>query len=246
MNSFIDRHRNEMGTQAHTMKQAVKFTFDTYFGDGPKQAHRAPDVEMRVTEADVENARKIGYAEGFDAGEREAAARADESLANSIRQLAESSAALLAALDSQIAISRKEAVSVALEAARKLAPALIATRPEAEIEAVLRECLSHLNREPHILLRVSVSLVEGLKETVDRMAMERGLAGRIILLGEPALQEGDCVVEWADGGVVRNREEIAEEITGIVARYIETLSPAHGDADALAMPEPSRPAQAQS
>lgn len=229
------------------MKQAVKFTFDTYFGEQPASAARAPEVEMRLTEADLAIAREKGYAEGFAAGEREAAARADEALAAAMRQLAESAGSLLAALEGQIAVSRKESVSVAIEAARKLAPAMIATRPETEIEAVLRECLSHLNREPHILLRVSMSLVERLKKTVDRMAMERGLAGRIILLGEPYMQEGDCVVEWADGGVVRNREEIATEIASIVSRYIETLSPAHGGADELAMPEPSpRPAQSQS
>lgn len=219
------------------MKQAVKFTFDTYFGERPATAAHAPEVEMRVTEADVENARKLGYAEGLAAGEREATARADESLRNAMRQLAESAGALLGALDSQIAIARKESITAAMEIARKLAPAMIATRPETEVEAVLRDCLTHLNREPHILLRVSTPLVERLKETVDRMAMERGLTGRVILLGEPDLEEGDCIVEWADGGVVRHRAEIEAEINEIVARYIETLTPAHKDRDALAMPE---------
>lgn len=228
------------------MKQAVKFTFDTYFGERPAAASSAPEVEMRVTEADVENARKLGYAEGLAAGEREAAARADESLHAAMRQLAESAGALLAALDSQTAIARKESVTAAVEIARKLAPAMIATRPETEIEAVFRDCLAHLNREPHILLRVSTPLVERLKETVDRMAMERGLSGRIILLGEPAMTEGDCVVEWADGGVVRDRAEIDAEINQIVARYIETLTPAHKDRDALAMPEPASRGAAQS
>ena len=222
------------------MKQAVKFTFDTYFGERPASSARSPEVEMRVTEADVENARKLGYAEGLAAGEREAAARADESLNDALHQLSESAAALLSALDSQISLTRRDAITAAMEVARKLAPALIATRPETEIEAVLRDCLTHLNREPHILLRVSTPLVERLKDTVDRMAMERGLSGRIILLGEPAMDEGDCVVEWADGGVVRNREEIEAEISQIVTRYIETLSPAHKDRDSLAMPEPAR------
>lgn len=221
------------------MKQAVKFTFDTYFGERPAAAARAPEVEMRVTEADVENARKLGYAEGLAAGEREAAARADESLNAAMRQLAESAGALLAALDSQIAIARRESITAAVEIARKLAPAMIATRPETEIEAVFRDCLTHLNREPHILLRVSTPLVERLKGTVDQMAMERGLSGRVILLGEPAMTEGDCVVEWADGGVVRDRAEIEAEINQIVARYVETLAPAHKDHDALAMPEPA-------
>ncbi len=150
--------------------------------------------------------------------------------------LSESATRLLSALDSQIASTKREAAELAFEVARKLAPALIAIQPEKEIEAVLRDCLSHLNREPHILLRVSASLVDRMKETVDRMAMERGLTGRIILLGEPSMAEGDCVVEWPDGGVARNREEIEQEIGEIVSRHIETLKTG-ADKDSLAMPE---------
>ena len=153
-----------------------------------------------------------------------------------VAQLSQSAASLLAALDSHIASTKKEAAELALEVARKLAPALIGTQPQAEIEAVLRDCLTHLNREPHILLRVSASLVDRMKETVDRMAMERGLTGRIILLGEPAMTEGDCVVEWADGGVARNREEIESQIAEIVARHIDTMTMGAGQ-DSLAMPE---------
>lgn len=229
------------------MKQAVKFTFDTYFGERPSTSDRIEEVEApRITEAEVEAARRAAYAEGFAAGEREAAARRDDALVSAMSQLAESTGALLAALDTQLILTRKEAVMTAMETARKLAPALIATRPEAEIEAVLRNCLAHLNREPHILLRVSPSLVDRLKDTVDRMAMERGLSGRIILLGEPDMKEGDCVVEWADGGVARDRAAIENEITAVVSRYIETLGASGSDENRLAMPEPAPAAGAAS
>ena len=220
------------------MKQAVKFTFDTYFGERPGRPAADRKPSHSVTESDVEAARKQGYADGHAAGEQEAAARSDRELGDAMTQLAQSAASLLTALDSQMASMKKESVAIAMEVSRKLAPAMVAMRPEVEIEAVLRDCLTHLNREPHILLRVSASLVDRLKETVDRMAMERGLSGRIILLGEPAMAEGDCVVEWADGGVVRNRDEVENEITDIVARYIETLSTSKTDRNALAMPEP--------
>lgn len=220
------------------MKQAVKFTFDTHFGERPARPAADEKASRNLTDADIEAARKQGYAEGRVDGEREATERSERELAAAMMQLAESAASLLSTLDRQGTSLKKEAVSVAFEVARKLAPAMVTMRPEAEIEAVLIDCLTHLNREPHILLRVSASLVERLKETVDRMAMERGLSGRIILLGEPSMTEGDCVVEWADGGVVRNRDEIEREVADIVARYIETLSASTGARDALAMPEP--------
>ena len=218
------------------MKQAVKFTFDTHFGDESGRPVTKTPSSPAFTEADMEAARKEGFAAGQAQGRRDAEAEADRQLGDAMAQLSQSAASLLAALDSHIASTKREASELALEVARKLAPALIAAQPEAEIEALLRDSLAHLNREPHILLRVSASLVDRMKETVDRMAMERGLTGRIILLGEPAMTEGDCVVEWADGGVARNREEIEHEIVEIITRHIETMKA--GRNNSLAMPEP--------
>jgi len=217
------------------MKHAVKFTFDTHF-DGPS-SHSAIDAPARrnPTAADIERARSEGYAAGFAAGDAEAMARADRDVQMAMNELASGAATLIAAMDAKSRSLTADAVQMAVTCARKLAPASIAARPETEIEAVVRDCLSHLNREPHILLRVSASLVDRLKDKVDHMAMERGLTGRIILLGEPDMSGGNCVVEWADGGVVRSYEDIESEITKIVARYIETLDAQ--DSNGLSMPE---------
>ncbi len=217
------------------MKHAVKFTFDTHF-DEPS-SHSAIDAPTRrnPTAADIERARSEGYAAGFAAGDAEAMARADHDIQMAMNELASGAATLIAAMDAKSRSLTADAVQMAVTCARKLAPASIAARPETEIEAVVRDCLSHLNREPHILLRVSASLVDRLKDKVDHMAMERGLTGRIILLGEPDMSGGNCVVEWADGGVVRSYEDIESEITKIVARYIETLDAQ--DPNGLSMPE---------
>lgn len=205
------------------MKQAVKFTFDTRFDDGQPSAQRSY-AKVRFSEEDVERARAEAYASGFSAGHAEATANGERAIGDAMRDFASNAASLLAALDAESASIRGEAAALALAVARKLAPALVASRPEAEIEAVLRDCLTHLNREPHIVLRVADTLVERLKETVDRMAHERGLAGRIILIGQDGVAEGDCVVEWADGGVVRSRADIEREVADTVARYAESLS----------------------
>ena len=220
------------------MKQAVKFTFDTRFDDGAEPASKSPAQAAPVfSEEEIERARAEGYASGFIEGEAKARAESENEVAHAMEHFAANAGSLLAALQAESAVIRGEAASLALVAVRKLAPALIATRPQAEIEAVLRDCLTHLNREPHIVLRVSEKLVEQLKSVVDRMAMERGLSGRIILLGQSDVAEGDCVVEWADGGVVRSRADIETELNEIVERYIATLSQPKAELNRLAIPE---------
>lgn len=223
-----------------TMKQAVRFTFDTRFDSLEEpSATGAGQVKptAKFTEGDLERARAEGHASGFLAGQADVKATSDAEITSAMELFAENSGSLLSALQAESAVLRGEAAALAMIAVRKLAPALVATRPQAEIEAVLRDCLTHLNREPHIVLRVSDQLVEQLKATVDHMAMERGLSGRIILLGQNDITEGDCVVEWADGGVVRSAADIEKELTEIVDRYIATLNAPKSDLNRLAMPE---------
>lgn len=220
------------------MKQAVKFTFSTRFDNGDETvASTRAQVEATFTQKDLDLARSEGHASGLLEGESRARTEADYEVSSAMEHFASNAGSLLAALQAESAVIRAEASSLALIAARKLAPALIATRPQAEIEAVLRDCLTHLNREPHIVLRVAESLVEQLKTVVDHMAMERGLSGRIILLGQTDVTEGDCIVEWADGGVVRSRAEIEKELAEIVDRYIATLNAPKTDLNRLAIPE---------
>ena len=47
----------------------------------------------------------------------------------------------------------------------------------------------------------------------QRLAKERGFEGRLITLGEPDIAPGDVRLEWADGGVVRDRSRIEEAVT---------------------------------
>ncbi len=221
-----------------TMKQAVKFTFDTRFdGFAEPSAAGAGQVKATFTQEDIERARAEGHASGFLTGQIDANATSQAETATAMELFAENARSLLSALQAESAVIRGEAAALAMIAARKLAPALVATRPQSEIEAVLRDCLTHLNREPHIVLRVSDQLVEQLKATVDHMAMERGLSGRIILLGQNDIAEGDCVVEWADGGVVRSAADIEKELTEIVDRYIATLNAPKSDLNRLEMSE---------
>lgn len=207
------------------MKQAVKFTFDTQFGEDNSDfviARRRSSI--RFSEQDLEAAHNEGYAAGVKAGREQAALESQAHIEAALSNFAASASSLLSALTTESATLRAEAAQMALTIARKLAPALIETSPRTEIEAVVKECLAHLNREPHIVLRVSEHLIGDIKERVERMALERGLADRVILIPEPAMNAGDCTVEWTDGGVTRNCAEIEAEIDMIVKRYISSLS----------------------
>ncbi len=50
-----------------------------------------------------------------------------------------------------------------------------------------------------------------------RLAREHGFEGRLVVLGEPDMPPGDARLEWADGGVVRERARIEAALAEALA-----------------------------
>ena len=58
------------------------------------------------------------------------------------------------------------------------------------------------------------------REKLDEIARARGFEGRLVVLAEPEIAPGDCRIEWADGGVVRDARRDRAAIGDAVGRYL--------------------------
>ncbi|MGK2740498.1 hypothetical protein ACSHT0_06350 [Tepidicaulis sp. LMO-SS28] len=216
-------------------KEPVRFTFDNVFSD-----EEAPVVvpaqrrKLSLTEEEIEairaEAREEGRAQGINEGyaQGEAAVRAsqDQAAADALMQIAARLPEVFAQAEEEARETKSFAARLGLMAARKLAARLIAERPVAEVEAVFAECITHLNREPHLVLRVADGLSPLLKDKVDQLCHERGMTEQVLLIGDKDVPFGDCQIEWGDGGATRSLADIDRELTEIVNRYVESLQPA--------------------
>ena len=95
-------------------------------------------------------------------------------------------------------------MELAVAIARKLAPELVSREPFAEIAALATECFKQLAAAPHVVVRVNDALHETARAQLDEIARTRGFEGRLVVVAEPEIALGDCKIEWADGGVVRD------------------------------------------
>jgi flagellar assembly protein FliH len=191
----------------------AKFMFDVDFATGGEPARRA--ITPAVHEAAVAEARATAYREGIAAAVAEAEARAAvalEHIAAGVEALARELTAIEARLEA-------EAVEVAVAVARKLAPELIAREPLAEIAALARGCFAQLVAAPHVVVRVSDTLHAGAREQLEETARLHGFDGRLVVLGGPEIAPGDCRIDWADGGIVRDRATTDAAIAEAVHRY---------------------------
>lgn len=215
------------------MSAAQKFTFDLDLAQKPPRNRVLPEDEFDRLLAE---ARRAGFEEGQASGRASAEARAAEAQAAATQALAEAAAALAGqaeqmavALDAEQKRMLAESVQLAASVGRKLAAHLIARQPVDEIAALLADCMSSLDRAPHLVIRCHPDLCDAVKETAEARMRETGFSGRLVVLGEPGIGLGDGRIEWADGGLVRDINAISDEINARIAAYLTARGATKGD-----------------
>ena len=197
------------------MANTAKYLFDEDFATGEKPTITLVEAERRRIDAESQ-----AYRKGFAAGEAKAQGEAAQRAANALALMAEGLDKLNRALAGIEIRLETEAVEVAVAVAGKLAPALIAREPFAEISALATECFQHLVKAPHVVVRVGPTIYEIAKDKLEAIAQARGFEGRLVVMAEDGLAAGDCRIEWADGGVARDEAATLAVIDDAVARYV--------------------------
>jgi flagellar assembly protein FliH len=197
------------------MKATAKYLFDEDFAAGEKPTITMVEHERRRADAESQ-----AYRQGFTAGQEQAHQEAAQRMADALCVIADGLGRLddaLAAIETRL---ETEAVEVAVAVAAKLSPALIAREPFAEIAALATECFHHLVSTPLVTVRIAAAIHEAAKEMIEEIARTRGFDGRLAIIADESLTPGDCRVEWADGGIIRDNSATAAAIDETVARYI--------------------------
>ncbi|MBX6425955.1 MAG: flagellar assembly protein FliH [Variibacter sp.] len=197
------------------MPAPAKFLFDTDFGRGKPGAASAAQHQAALAEAEAR-----GFRKGHAAGRAEAEAETARTLADAMAAAAAALDRLSRSLHAVEARMETEAVEVAVAVASKLAGELIRREPFAEIAALAADCFRHLVGAPHVVVRVGGAVFEEARTRLEEIAAACGFGGRLVVLAEPGLEAGDCRIEWADGGAIRDRAAVQAAIAEAVERYL--------------------------
>lgn len=203
------------------MNKPDKFLFDTVFPTGTEA--ESGDIEWDIpSREDYDQAVAESLEQGRIAGRAEAEAETVRREAEAIESCAQGITHLQQSHGQQVAIQQQNATALALAIAKKLAPALIAAQPLAEIEALVTESVSRMLGEPRIVVRVADVLLDSFQRRLDKLTHQLGYGGQVILIGEPSLAPGDCKVEWADGGADRDTAALSAHVDQAVKRIART------------------------
>jgi flagellar assembly protein FliH len=195
---------------------ARRFLFDTDFR--PREGATASPKEAAALAEAVAQA----HARGVQEGRAQAEAQAQARMADALTRVGLAAAGLIGQADARDAAREEEALAFAVSLARRIAGDALDTQPLAAIGDAARAALQHLRGVPHLVVRVNDRLVDEAEALVKCLARERGFEGRLIVLGEPDLASGDARMEWADGGVVRDRARIEAAVLEAIGHPLES------------------------
>jgi flagellar assembly protein FliH len=200
------------------MPPPAKFLFDQDFA---ATVQVRPAIPLATHEAALQEADGAGYRRGFAAARAQILAEAEQRSAAALERIAVTLEDVMRGLAGVEARLETEAVDVAVAVAKKLAAALIEREPQVEISALAMDCFRHLVNAPHVVVRVNDAQHASVGKPIEEMVRTRGLAGHLIVLAEPGIATGDCRIEWADGGVNRDRSATEAAIDEAVVRYVK-------------------------
>lgn len=199
------------------MADTAKFMFDTVFEPG---ADGTASMPRTLSEDELDAIRAEGYAQGYNAGQGDALATAEQDCAAKLDAIGNGISNALGQLAAERQKLAAEAGELAMMISRRLVPFLMKQQPAAEIEGLLSDALTHLSDTPHLVIRINENWLEQVSPRLEQIARDRGFAGRLIVLAEPEVAVGDCRIEWADGGISRNAAAVGREIEATIARHM--------------------------
>lgn len=198
------------------MTDKRKFLFDTNdFNNLKSHADAAT-----YTEEQIVLAKEQSFALGRTEGLKDARQLQEERLAELVQKTLGLADKLAQAEERREVEKSIESVKLAIRIAHKLIPQFASRFALPEIERVIVEAIDARRDEPRLAVTVPTLHLDTLKTRMDALALEKGYAGKVILLADDNLAATDCRVEWADGGAERLYERLFSQIENEFAKAV--------------------------
>jgi flagellar assembly protein FliH len=205
------------------MGSARKFLFDVSFDEAePPHGRAAAELppDPAFVRADVDAARTEGYAEGREAALGEAAVSSECRIAAALEKIGNAIPEIVATQKASVAETEKAALALVRAVLQKAVPALCRKDPLSEFEALIVQSLSENLDEPRFVLRVGDAMFDAIEARIAPMTRATGYGGKLVLLTDPDIADGDVRIEWADGGAERDTRRLMHELDIILDRAL--------------------------
>ncbi len=221
------------------MTTVTKFLFDTSFDEIPllppneetsvdeAEAEEIEEEEVVPTfsEAEVNAARDEGFSRGKNEGIRESSGAIERQISDTLATVDERLTQLIADQERSNVASAGDAVTVAVTIVRKIFPHLNRRHALDEVERLIEQSMEKIVNEPRVTIHVGAALHDTLDQRLSTIASKAGFEGRVALRADTSILDGDCLIEWTEGGAERDTTSMWHEIDEIIERNLGASVP---------------------
>lgn len=173
---------------------------------------KEPSYSQSELDAAVKSAEERGYEKGFNAATTEM----QKAKASVLEEVNNRLMALLSGEDENKREAEASALKFAVELVRKLLPNLEAGVAKQEVEAFLSDNFSKFRGEKNLSFSFHPDMAAEIAPQLSKLAEKNDFEGKISVHKDINLNLSDCRVEWRNGGVERNMEEVLEKVENIL------------------------------
>ncbi len=203
------------------MEKDKKFFFDVNIFDAPSKDENLdlPPPPPVFSEEELAAAKDIAFEQGRQQGQKEQKESREQLIAQSLSKIAESFSRLFAAETIRENIFEKEAIRLSLATLDLLFPLLNARIGRDEVYKIIEKTLTDHRKTKEIKICVAAGMRGEIEALITRLRTDEHEPVLWRVIEDPGLTQGDCTLEWSDGGAVRDSVKSAREIR----RHLEEL-----------------------
>lgn len=187
-------------------------------------AEPVPEIPPPPTysEEELTLARDQAFDAGRQAGVQEAEATTERRVALALEALAARLAAIVAEQAAANDALLKDCIALTAAVTRKLLPEWSRRQGTSEIEAVVHQCLTQIDKDTRVTVRLHPDEMETVREQARQIADNTSFDGKLVFTADPRVGPGDCRVDWGDGGAERDQARLTAEIDAVIDRALNT------------------------
>jgi len=211
-------------------QNTTKFAFETEFAADGTILRDDTGWRMTFTQEEMQVERDKAYAEG----KRDALVKAEQASAALLSALNDHSMQILSSLKAQANECRCQAIDLVLVAARKIAGRALECFPDEQVKDTVQEILKDLRKAPRLVVTCPTDISEKLSQDLQDMVTHSAFEGELIIRQSEEAAPGDVRLEWAQGEVDINTEDIANRVENTVRQWLAATEEQEAQQDLFA------------
>lgn len=187
----------------------------------PGRFYPFEEIEALKAQA-AEEGRLKGAAEGREASWQEAMNSIEKQNSDTLGLISTQLRELIPIAQQTAQTAFSSALEFSMAVCRKVLPALAEKHALEEISALLEKNFHFLKEEPKITVRLNPAVVERMKPHIAEIVKKESYGGKVSVIRDDSIPEGDCRIEWKNGGLERKTEDILNQAEELVKLYGQT------------------------